>query len=197
MWTKYCKNKKSKTRNCSLFEFLCISTVKVKGSFYIAQYPVRWTAQSALHFLPFLADLFIPTSILATQQLRAKTKSLTFPPLSIARYSFKQRSQLGRQWRERKCPIFETVAKGDSNPASLDRVSGILPLIYRALLSILVDCFCVFEHPYISISPPLTLSSLAFSTTSQMHQLSFFQLFSSLLLLGATKGAPLGTNETL
>ena len=29
--------------------------------FYIAQYPVRWTAQSALHFLPSLADLLIPT----------------------------------------------------------------------------------------------------------------------------------------
>ena len=25
---------------------------KGKGSFYIAQYPVRWTAQSALHLLP-------------------------------------------------------------------------------------------------------------------------------------------------
>ena len=35
--------------------------VKGKGSFYIAQNPVRWTAQSALHFLPPLADLFIPT----------------------------------------------------------------------------------------------------------------------------------------
>ena len=34
---------------------------KGKGSFYIAQYPVRWTAQSALHFLPPLTDLFIPT----------------------------------------------------------------------------------------------------------------------------------------
>ena len=34
---------------------------RVKGRFYIAQYPVRWTAQSALHFLPSLADLFIPT----------------------------------------------------------------------------------------------------------------------------------------
>ena len=31
------------------------------GSFYIAQYPVLWTAQSALHRLPSLADLFIPT----------------------------------------------------------------------------------------------------------------------------------------
>ena len=34
---------------------------KGKGSFYIAQYPVRWTAQGALHILPPLADLFIPT----------------------------------------------------------------------------------------------------------------------------------------
>ena len=63
---------------------------KGKGSFYIAQYPVRWTAQSALHFLPSLTDLFIPTpfsaspgSILARQQLHAKTKSLTFPPLKL------------------------------------------------------------------------------------------------------------------
>ena len=34
--------------------------VKSKGSFYIAQYPVRRTHQSAVHFLPSLADLFIP-----------------------------------------------------------------------------------------------------------------------------------------
>ena len=50
-----------------------------------------------------------PGGILARQQLRAKSKSLTVPPLSIARYSFIQLSQLGRQWRERKCPIFEMV----------------------------------------------------------------------------------------
>ena len=72
-----------------------------------------------------------PGSILTMQQLRSTTKSLTFPPLSIARFSFKQLSQLGRQWRERKYPIFETVAKGDSNPGSLDCESGILPLSYR------------------------------------------------------------------
>ena len=70
--------------------------------FYIALYPVHWTAQSALHFPP-LADLFIPTpfsaslgSILAMQQLR-NDYSLTFPPLSIARYSFKQLSRLRRR----------------------------------------------------------------------------------------------------
>ena len=73
-----------------------------------------------------------PGNILAMQQLRATTKSLTFPPLSLARYSFIQLSQLGRQWRERKYPIFETVAKGDSNPGSLDCESGILPLSHRA-----------------------------------------------------------------
>ena len=31
-----------------------------------------------------------------------------------------------------KCPILETVAKGDSNPGSLDCESGVLPLSYRA-----------------------------------------------------------------
>ena len=74
----------------------------VKVWFYIALYPVHWTAQSALHFPP-LADLFIPTpfsaslgSILAMQQLR-NDYSLTFPPLSIARYSFIQLSRLRRR----------------------------------------------------------------------------------------------------
>ena len=75
---------------------------KKKVWFYIALYPIRWTAQSALHFPP-LADLFIPTpfsaslgSILAMQQLR-NDYSLTFPPLSIARYSFIQLSRLRRR----------------------------------------------------------------------------------------------------
>ena len=128
-----------------------MAKVKCKGNFYIAQYPVRWTAaQSALHFCSsWLKALYTfalpggpvhsdtnsasPGSILflAMQQLRATTKSLTFPPVSIARYSFIQ-SQLGHQWRERKCPFFETVAKGHSNPGSLDCESGILPLSYRA-----------------------------------------------------------------
>ena len=89
-----------------------------KGSFYIAQYPVRWTTQSASHFSSPDSPLHSVTnsaslgSILAMQQLRATTKSLTFPPLSIARYSFIQQSEQGRQWRERKCTNFETVEKG-------------------------------------------------------------------------------------
>ena len=85
-------------------ECLCSSSKKkkVKVWFYISLYPVRWTAQSALHFPP-LADLFILTpfsaslgSILAMQQLR-NDYSVTFPPLSIARYSFIQLSRLRRR----------------------------------------------------------------------------------------------------
>ena len=70
-------------------QFLCISWFywhrscysanengkKGNGSFYIAQYPVRWTAQSALHFLPPLTDLFIPTP---TRLLREAVSILGF-----------------------------------------------------------------------------------------------------------------------
>ena len=60
-------------QNCTKFDRceLCDSLAKKltivslhkkgKGSFYIAQYPVGWTAQSVVHFLPPLAALFIPT----------------------------------------------------------------------------------------------------------------------------------------
>ena len=59
-----------------------------------------WQTCSFRHQLGFSGKRSI-----ARQQLRAKAKSLTFPPLSIARYSFIQLSEQGRQWRERKCPI--------------------------------------------------------------------------------------------
>ena len=96
----------STTKPSSRIRFLPVQapdpSIKKKVWFYIALYPVRWTAQSALHFPP-LADLFIPTpfsaslgSILAMQQLR-NDYSLTFPPLSIARYSFIQLSRLRRR----------------------------------------------------------------------------------------------------
>ena len=45
-----------------IFQYVITSQVVViKVVFYIAQYPVRRTAQSALHCLPSLADLLIPT----------------------------------------------------------------------------------------------------------------------------------------
>ena len=59
--------------------------------------------------------------------------SLTFPPPSIARYTFIQLSE-GRQWRERKCSIFETVAKGGFEPRLTRlRVRHSTELSYRAL----------------------------------------------------------------
>ena len=103
-----------------LQSFLNISK-KVKVWFYIALYPVRWTAQSALHFPP-LADLFIPTPfsaslgrILAMQQLR-NDYSHTFAQLSIARYSFIQLSRLRRR---------EVVFRHDeSRPLQLQLLNG-------------------------------------------------------------------------
>ena len=46
---------------CSSKDSTICDQCKGNGSFYIAQYPVRWTAQSAVHFLPSLSDMFIPT----------------------------------------------------------------------------------------------------------------------------------------
>ena len=84
--------------------------MKVTVCFYIAQYPVRWTAQSALHFTP-LTDLFIPTpSILATQQFCAKI----FIHISTTVHShvlIYTAEWTEASWREQKCPNFETVAK--------------------------------------------------------------------------------------
>ena len=65
---------------------------------YIALYPFRWTAQSASSAdRPVHSDTVLGFgSILAMQQLR-NDYSLTFPPMSIARYSFIQLSRLRRR----------------------------------------------------------------------------------------------------
>ena len=72
----------------------------LKASFYIAQYPVLRTVQSALHFTS-LTDLFTqtPSRLLWEAsshmlQLMREGCSYTYPPLSIARYSFIQLSVL-------------------------------------------------------------------------------------------------------
>ena len=57
-----------------------------------------------------------PGTILAMLQLRAKTKSLTFPPLSIARYSFIQLSQLGASMARTKMPNLRNGNKGGFEP---------------------------------------------------------------------------------
>ena len=74
--------------------------IQVKVSFYIAQYPVLSTVQSALHFTS-LTDLFTQTTYRIfgeasshMLQLMREGCSYTYPPLSIARYSFIQLSEL-------------------------------------------------------------------------------------------------------
>ena len=62
-----CQWNKTTENQIEIHIILYFRTNKGKGSFYIARYPVCWTAQSALHCLPSLADLFIPT---ATRLLR-------------------------------------------------------------------------------------------------------------------------------
>ena len=73
---------------------------KIKASSYIVQYPVLRTAQSALHFTS-LTDLFTqtPSRLLWEAsshmlQLMREGCSYTYPPLSTARYSFIQLSDL-------------------------------------------------------------------------------------------------------
>ena len=74
--------------------------VVLKANSYTAQYPVLGTVQSALHSTP-LADLFTqtPSQLLWEAsshmlQLIREGCSYTYPPLSIARYSFIQLSEL-------------------------------------------------------------------------------------------------------
>ena len=83
----------------------------------VAQYTVRWTAKSDLHFTHWqtcfsgINSTYLG-SILVTQQLRAKTiHSDVHHCVSIAGHSFIQLSELRVLWRERKCPNFGTVAK--------------------------------------------------------------------------------------
>ena len=76
-WKGFCKTHYMHAHD--KFLALC-ALIKVNVHFYIAQYPVSWTARSALHFTPLPTPTRLPGRILATLQFRAKTKSLTFPP---------------------------------------------------------------------------------------------------------------------
>ena len=73
---------------------------QVKASSYIAQYPVLRTVQSALHFTS-LTDLFTQTSSRLLWETSSHMLQLmregclyTYPPLSKARYSCIQLSEL-------------------------------------------------------------------------------------------------------
>ena len=108
-----------------------------KASSYIAQYPVLRTVQSALHFAT-LTDLFTqtPSRLLWEAsshmlQLMCEGYSYTYPPLSIARYSFIQLSEL-EQCRVKKLAQGFNTAAQDLNPGSLSRESRALPLSHCA-----------------------------------------------------------------
>ena len=106
------------------------------GNCYIAQYPVLRTVQSALHFTS-LTDLFTqtPSRLLWDEyllQLMREGCSYTYPPLSIARYSFIQLSEL-EQCRVKKFAQGFNTAAQDLNPGSRSRESKALPLSHAAL----------------------------------------------------------------
>ena len=105
--------------------------------FYIAQYPVCWTAQSALHFTPwqtrsFRLQLYFSGKHSTMLQLLPEDYWLAFHTISIARYSFIQLSELGRHAENESAQASEKNSEGHSNPGSLDCESDILPLSYFA-----------------------------------------------------------------
>ena len=82
-----------------------------KARFYIAQYPVHWTAQSTLHFAhppprrPVHSRHQLNFSGKHSRRIIMRNDySLPFPPLSIARYSFIQLSELGRRGENETAP---------------------------------------------------------------------------------------------
>ena len=104
-----------------------------KVNYYIAQYPVLRTVQSALHFTS-LTGLFIqtPSRLLWESsnhmlQLIREGCSYTYPLMSIARYSFIQLSELEHCRVKQTAQGFNTAAQ-DSNPGFRSRVSEALPL---------------------------------------------------------------------
>ena len=114
-----------------------VLTVK-KASSYIAQYPVLRTIQSVLHFTS-LTDLFTQTpsrllweSSSHMLHLMRESCSHTYLPLSIARYSFIQLSELEQCRVKKLSQGFNTVAQ-DWNPGSRSRESETLTLSHCAL----------------------------------------------------------------
>ena len=111
---------------------------KKKGSFYIAQYPVRWTAQSVVHLLPSLADLFIPTPTRLQREAfytshAAITRNDYITHISTTVYSqiLIYTAESTRASMERtKMPSLRNGSKAGFEHGDCE--SGILPLSYRA-----------------------------------------------------------------
>ena len=143
--------------------------------FYIAQYPVHWINQRALHFtsLHTLADRFIPTQIwlLCKTFRHAAIAQRLFTHISTAvctQVLIHTAEGTGASWRERKLQSFETVPKRDSNPGSLYCESGVLLLSYRA--SIHIKPVSLTLHVLIEKSTPIYLL-LRFTVKPQFNKL--------------------------
>ena len=115
--------------------------------FFIAQYPVLRTAQSALHFTS-LTDLFTqtPSQLLWEAsshmlQLMHEDGLYTYPPLSIASYSFIQLSEL-EQCRMKKLAQGFNTAAYNSNLDSSSRESEALPLSHCTLQTYATFSYC-------------------------------------------------------
>ena len=115
----------------------------VKASSNIAQCPVLRTVQSALHFTS-LTDLFTQTPYRLLWEASSHMLQLmregwlyTYAPLSIARYSFIQLSEL-EQCKVKKLAQDLNTAAQDSNPGSRSRESEALPLSHCTL------CVCTY-----------------------------------------------------
>ena len=93
--------------------------------FCIAQYPVRSSPDRPVH-----SDTNSPSlgSVLAVLQSCATTTHSHFHHCLEPRTHLYSWVNWNIMERERKCPNFETVANGDSNPGSLDGESGVLTL---------------------------------------------------------------------
>ena len=105
--------------------------------FYIAQYPVCCTTQSTLHFTPWQTCSFqhqpdFSGNRSSRAAIMREDYSVTFPPLSIARYSFIQPSELGYRGENKNAQTLKKEAKGIRTRPLCDCESRILPLSYRA-----------------------------------------------------------------
>ena len=108
-----------------------------KGKFLYSAVSSPQDRQSTLHFTS-LTDLFTqtPSRLLWEAsshmlQLMCEGCSYTYPPLSIARYSFIQLNWSNVEWKK-LAQGFNTAAQ-DSNPGSFSQESGALPLSHCTL----------------------------------------------------------------
>ena len=113
-------------------------STSIKVSSHTAQYPILRIAQSALQFTS-LADLFTqtPSQLLweassHTLQIMHEDCSYTYPPPSIAWYSFTQLSVLEQRSAKQFAQGFNTAAQ-KSKPGPFSRESETLPLSHYAL----------------------------------------------------------------